>query len=77
MERYMTAQTLFGNRITPACRYCACADRVIVAEDAVLCTKKGVVAGGYHCRRYRYDPLKREPDAVPLLEEFREKDFSL
>jgi hypothetical protein len=73
----MTAQKLFGNRITPACRICANAARVIAGDDTALCEKKGVVAGGYHCRQYQYDPLKREPDVSPLPEEFREEDFSL
>jgi hypothetical protein len=73
----MAVQKLFGNRIPPACRLCVYAIRAIVGEDAALCEKKGVVAGGYHCRQYLYDPLKREPDILPLPEEFREEDFSL
>jgi hypothetical protein len=73
----MTAQKLFGNRIPPACRICENAACVIAGDDTALCEKKGVVAGGYHCRQYRYDPLKREPHVLPLLEEFQEKDFAL
>jgi hypothetical protein len=35
------------------------------------------VAEEYHCRYYRYDPLKREPNLSPRLEKFHEDDFSL
>jgi hypothetical protein len=73
----MSVQKLFGNRIAPACRICECADRAIAADGAVLCEKKGVVAGDYHCRHFRYDPLKREPAVSPHLKEFQEQDFSL
>jgi len=37
----------------------------------MLCEKKGVVDAGYHCRRFCYDPLKRDPGvprSAPSLE---------
>ena len=30
-------------------------------ENLVICSKKGLVSGGYVCGAFVYDPLKREP----------------
>ena len=45
----------------------------------VACVHKGVVEDTYHCRRFRYDPLKRTPPRPAVLEEGRvsEQDFAL
>ena len=40
-------------------------------EDTdVVCPKKGVVRATYVCRRFRYDPLKRNPKEKPPLPEW-------
>ena len=31
----------------------------------VLCKKRGVVPAGHHCRKFIYDPLKRNPGKIP------------
>ncbi len=52
------------------CRYCEYA-RLLLDENQMLCEKKGVVDAGYHCRRFCYDPLKRDPGtprSAPSLE---------
>jgi hypothetical protein len=46
-------------------------------ETKVLCTKKGVVDASYHCRKYKYDPLKRVPHHAPTLPHFDKDDFSI
>ena len=41
-------------------------------ENEVLCRKNGVVSASYHCKKFRYDLLKRKPvpkHQKPLLEE--------
>jgi len=39
-------------------------------EDTdVICSKKGIVKTTYVCRRFRYDPLKRNPKEKPSLPE--------
>ena len=43
----------------------------------VLCCKKGVVDSSYHCRKYKYDPLKRVPHRTPTLPHYDSSDFSL
>ena len=38
-------------------------------NELVICTKKGLVKGSSVCRKFSYDPLKREPKARPTLPE--------
>lgn len=54
---------LFKENIEPSCSYCKNGSRI--SEEEVACTKKGIVSSGGHCRRFVYDPLRREP-AKPL-----------
>ncbi len=56
---------LFRKGIEPRCAYCAHAARV--SDEEVACEKKGVVDAGGHCRRFKYDPLKRVPPKKPQL----------
>ncbi len=42
------------------CKYCELA-LSLHNPDEMLCQKRGVVNAGYHCRAFRYDPLKRDP----------------
>lgn len=48
------------------CRYCELA-HTLQDEDTMLCDKKGVVDAGYHCRHFRYDPLKRIPGKIRIV----------
>lgn len=65
----------FGDE-PPSCALCEFGrwDR---AHSAVLCSEKGVMDPAAHCKRYRYDPFRREPRKRPPLPEFDPKDFSL
>ena len=47
-------------RIEKYCKYCERA-RTLSDPDTVLCEKIGPVDASHCCRRFRYDPLKREP----------------
>ena len=68
---------LFNKKIEPCCSYCRFG--VKISDDEVMCLKKGVVSAFGKCRRFKYDPLRREPPAHVLFDakEFSEKDFSL
>lgn len=48
------------------CKYCEKA-ATLSNPDKMLCKKHGVVEAGYCCRRFVYDPLKREPAPVQKL----------
>ena len=50
------------------CAYCEHAT-VLAGGDHVLCEKRGVVTGTYHCRKFAYDPLKRKPARIKPLPE--------
>ncbi len=57
---------LFHKNIEPRCAYCA--HGASLGENKVLCAKKGVVSPGFHCPRFRYDPLKRVPPKPAVLD---------
>ncbi len=42
------------------CRFCRHSSE-LSDGDAVLCSKKGIVSAGFVCKKFTYDPLKREP----------------
>lgn len=35
--------------------------------DGVICRKRGIVKPTAHCRRFRYDPLKRDIRPMPQM----------
>ena len=50
---------LFEKKMDPRCAYCQrCAP---LDEESVMCIKRGVGPAGFHCRAFKYDPLKRVP----------------
>lgn len=68
---------LFRKKLPRSCVYCAWGTRV--GDEQVLCTKRGVVALSYACRKFSYDPCKRTPCKAKALDltKFKEHDFSL
>ena len=68
---------LFEKNMDPRCAYCQrCAP---LDEESVMCIKKGVVQAGFHCRAFKYDPLKRVPPrpAAPDFSRLKDEDFVL
>ena len=70
------AKKLYGANIVPMCAYCAKGE-MSTDKKNVLCTKKGIVDASYSCRRFKYDPLKRQPQRPRTISKFDEVDFSL
>ena len=68
---------LFRKAIEPSCAYCARGGAI--NEDQVICTRQGVVPAVYHCRHFRYDPLRRTPPVPAVLDfsEYEQVDFTL
>ena len=68
---------LFRKKVERYCTYCIYAGKL--DDDTMICKKSGVVPAGHHCRRFRYDPLKRVPvkHRMQDTEKFQEKDFIL
>ena len=50
--------------ITPSCRFCENAAAIRDGET-MLCSKKGVVSADFVCRKYAFDPIKRQPRPRP------------
>ncbi|MFV0401337.1 MAG: hypothetical protein ACK5LX_12065 [Oscillospiraceae bacterium] len=71
------ATKLFGNNITPACKYCEHTLRVLAKNNQVLCGKYGVVRTDHKCRHFVYDPLWRVPPKPRAMQTFTGTEFSL
>lgn len=58
------------------CLYCRHGSQTADGEN-ILCIKKGVMLPHSKCRKFKYDPLKREPLLKPQRLEFSKEEFSL
>ena len=56
------------------CKYCEKA-KSLSDCDTVLCDVYGVVAASHKCRRFSYDPLKREPKRIKKTPELEFVDL--
>ena len=68
---------LFRRRMPKSC--ITCLFSTSLNEHQLLCTKHGVVADSYFCRKYRYDPCKRIPPCMkaPDFSKYSDEDFKL
>ena len=64
---------MFRKDIPKICRLCQHA-MPVNARD-MLCGKLGAVGGEFSCRRFRYDPTKRQP--VPKMKLDASLDFKI
>lgn len=60
----------------PACEFCRYGKK---SPDggSVLCSLRGVMRMQSRCKKYEYDPVKREPQRSPALPEFDPEQFML
>ena len=70
------SQTLFDPKITPACSYC---EYGTLSEDMTMinCKKSGIVSPYFRCRRFKYDPTKRQPKKMPKIKTLDPSLFQL
>lgn len=68
---------LFRKQIEPSCSYCIHGQKI--SERDVVCGKKGIVPVEGSCRKFRYDPIKREPPRPVALKTkgLTTEDFSI
>ena len=60
-----------------ACKYC---EHGVPGPDGTAVLGEnigGVMQPLSKCRRFKYDPLKREPKVITLNRDFKKEDFSL
>lgn len=69
--------SMFEKDIEPRCGYCQ--RGAPLADDKVMCSKKGIVAAAGACRGFRYDPLKRVPPKpmTASFDRWKDEDFKL
>ena len=51
----------------PVCALCEYATHLCGNADHYLCTKEGVVSSDNRCRKFSFDPLKRQPMPKPQM----------
>ena len=68
---------LFRKNMPRSCCYCSYGTKI--DEDHVLCTKRGVVDIAASCRKFNYEPCKRQPlkAKAPDFDSYKEDDFKL
>jgi hypothetical protein len=54
---------LFAGKIPPSCSYCRFGRHI--GDGEIACLKRGISSAGSSCRKFAYDPLKREPERRP------------
>ncbi len=66
----------FTNKNEKVCRLCE-HGRLSTDKSAVVCMKKGIVDPDGKCRKYVYDPLKRDAKTPVDFGKFTAEDFAL
>ena len=68
---------IFRKNLEKRCAYCAFGSAINDRE--VACERKGIMDAAGHCRKFRYDPLKRVPPRPAALgkEKYSAEDFQL
>lgn len=68
---------LFRKKMPRSCTTCLFSTNL--SEHQLLCSRCGVVADSYSCRKYKYDPCKRIPPSVkaPDFQKYNVEDFNL
>ena len=68
---------LFRKDVEHCCAYCVHGS--YIDDESVICVKKGVMKSWGKCRRFEYDPLKRQPEtpSKPMTKGFKEEDFEI
>lgn len=71
------ALKLFKGSNEPQCAHCEYAE--ISTDSSVAVCRKigGIMQLSSKCKRFKYDPLKREPRALNLSKEFDKSDFEI
>ncbi len=71
------ARKIFKNKTEAQCALCEHGSPTPNGE-AVVCRKAGGVMQPFSkCRKFKYDPLKREPQVLPFAVCFSQEDFEL
>lgn len=64
---------LFGNNIVPSCAYC---EHSVSEGSAQFCKAHKTLKNG-KCKKFKYNPIMREPKGMAPLKNFSKEDFTL
>ncbi len=64
------------HEINKVCQCCELA-QTLNNPDVMLCSLKGVVSSGHYCKKFIYDPLKRDPKPVVKMPSLDPEDLVL
>jgi hypothetical protein len=64
---------IFGNNINPDCSYCCNGND---AKSGFICICKKQIKNG-KCRKFKYNPTLRVPQASVELQKFTKEDFEI
>ena len=67
---------LRASNYEPACECCRFG-KPAPDGNSVLCSVRGVMRKQSCCKKYEYDPIKRQPSRTPLLPEYDPEQFTL
>ncbi len=68
------ALKIFNNPDEAQCATCEYG----TGTQQIICRKQGaVMQASSKCKKYKYDPLKREPKTVSLKSDYSKEDFEL
>jgi ribosomal protein L24E len=71
------ALKLFKGKTEPQCAHCEYAE-IADGSEVVVCRKiGGIMQLHSKCKKYKYDPLKREPKKLIFTTEFTKDDFDI
>lgn len=68
---------IFRRKIQKSCSYCAYGTKI--SDDAILCTKRGLMPIYKSCHKFTYDPCKRIPVKAKAVDfdKYSSEDFTL
>ena len=69
-------KSLFNKKLIKSCTWCRYGRKSEFTEE-IFCQKHGVTDKRDYCRSYKYDPLKRKPDAIKPSGSFTADNFKL
>jgi hypothetical protein len=67
---------VFNKNLEKRCGYCLFGRKSEFSNE-VMCLKRGITDVNDCCRRFKYDPLKREPQRVKIDKDFTKEDFEI
>ena len=66
----------FYNNKNKCCRYCVHSIQSSAVNE-IFCSYRGVMPPEGHCKKYKYDILKRKPERIQPSKNYSPEDFKL